>query len=284
MIGVFDSGLGGLTVLKEIKKVLPEYDYMYYGDTLHVPYGNRSDEAIFELTRNACEYLFAHGCKLIILACNTASAKALRRLQSTYLSTLRPFNFVQGGQAQGDKYNILGVIKPVAEEVAKISKGNVGVIGTRGTIESNAYKKELETQNIASVHRPALKVVSVATPLLVPLIEEGWIGRKETKSILRNYLRKLKNENVDTLILGCTHYPLLIRQIQGIMGRKCKVPNPAVIVANSLVDYLSRHPEIEKNLGKNGLRKYLVTDLNENFLQQAKRFLQEDIQIESIKS
>jgi len=267
MIGVFDSGLGGLTVLKEIKKVLPEYDYMYYGDTLHVPYGNRSDEAIFELTRNACEYLFAHGCKLIILACNTASAKALRRLQSTYLSTLRPFNFVQGGQAQGDKYNILGVIKPVAEEVAKISKGNVGVIGTRGTIESTA-----------------LRVVSVATPLLVPLIEEGWIGRKETKSILRNYLRKLKNENVDTLILGCTHYPLLIRQIQGIMGRKCKVPNPAVIVANSLVDYLSRHPEIEKNLGKNGLRKYLVTDLNENFLQQAKRFLQEDIQIESIKS
>jgi len=269
MIGIFDSGLGGLTVLKEIKKKLPAYDYMYLGDTLHLPYGNRSDEAVFVLTKNACEYLFAQGCHLIIIACNTATAAALRRLQQEYLPAIR---VEKGGEAR----NILGVVRPVAEEVARLSKGTVGVIGTRGTIAADVYVKELQAV------KPELRVEQVATPMLVPLIEENWLRRPETKSIVRYYLRPLKLKKVDTLILGCTHYPLLLREIRGIMGTSCVVPNPAEIVANSLVDYLARHPEIETKLGRSRQRIYRVTDLNKNFVLLAKRFLGEDVSIDQV--
>ncbi len=266
MIGVFDSGLGGLTILKEFLKTLPEYDYCYLGDTLHVPYGNRSDKAVFELTKKACEYLFNNGCSLIIVACNTASARALPKLQQEYLKERNK---------KGE--NILGVIRPLAEEMAQITKGKIGVVGTRGTINSNAYLKELNKQ------RKGLKIFQQACPLLVPLIEENWSKKKETDSILRYYLRDLKKKNVDSLILGCTHYPLLLREIRGIMGKSSQVPNPGKIVAASLKDYLLRHPEIEKNLTAKSKRKYLVTDLNENFKQMAQRFLGEKIKVEQIE-
>lgn len=265
MIGVFDSGLGGLTILKEFLLKLTEYDYCYLGDTLHLPYGNRSDKAVFELTKKACEYLFNNGCSLIIIACNTASARALPKLQQLYLK-----------ERNREGENILGVIRPLAEEVARITKGKVGVIGTRGTINSNAYLRELKKQ------REGLKIVQQACPLLVPLIEENWLKRKETKSILRYYLRDLKRVDVDSLILGCTHYPLLLREIRGIMGKSCKVPNPGEIVAASLKDYLFRHPEIETNLTKEAKRTYLVTDLNENFKQLAQRFLGEKIDVKQV--
>ena len=269
MIGVFDSGLGGLTVLKEIRKLLPEYDYTYLGDTLHVPYGNRSDEAIFELTKNACDYMFNNGCKLIIIACNTASARALGRLQTEYLPVVLR-------QAQHDKVNILGVIRPVAEAVAKNTTEKVGVIGTKVTINSKVYMVELNKQQ-------EMKVEQQACPLLVPMIEENWLKRKEIKSVLRYYLRPLKNAQVKTLILGCTHYPLLLKEIRASMGRNVWVPNPGEIVAKSLQDYLQRHPEINKNLHKSGKAKYLVTDLNEGFQQIAQRFISQKIKIEKIK-
>lgn len=288
MLGIFDSGLGGLTVLKEITKVLPEYDYMYFGDTLHVPYGNRSDKAIYDLTKNACDYLFDHGCKLIIIACNTATAKALRKLQQEYLPArntetgkLQGFRLkagitVAGEQAESNKLNILGVIRPVAEEIARLNKKRVGVVGTRGTVNSESYVIELKKLD------EGLSVVQQACPLLVPLIEEGWLKRKEMKSVLRYYLRPLKAAQVETLILGCTHYPLLLKQIRSMMGRKCFVPNPGEIVARSLKDYLARHPEMETQLSKNGERRYLVTDLNENFYKIAQRFLGNKIELKEI--
>jgi glutamate racemase len=267
MIGVFDSGIGGLTVLKEILRELPQYDYLYFGDTLHVPYGNRSDDAVYSLTRDACDYLFNQGCRLIIIACNTASAKALRKLQQEYLPPLR---------VSLPDLNILGVIRPVAEEVARRSTGLAGVIGTRGTVNSNVYVIELSKLNAA------LRIVQQACPLLVPLIEENWLKRKEIKSILRYYLRPLKLAKINTLILGCTHYPLLINQIRRIMGKRCLIPHPGEIVAKSLGDYLRRHPEIEKILTRAGTRKYVVTDLTLQFQQMAQRFLGDTVKIEKI--
>jgi len=282
MIGVFDSGLGGLTILKEIKKELPNYDYLYYGDTLHVPYGNRSDQAVYQLTKNACDYLFSRGCKLIILACNTASARALRRLQQEYLperqakqsgKARRVANNLLHSTRSRNTENILGVIRPLAEFIAAEKHELVGVIGTRGTINSGAYKNEVGKLN------EKIKIEQVACPLLVPLIEENWINHKETKSILRYYLRSLKLKQVETLILGCTHYPILMKQIRGVMGRRCLVPNPGEIVARSLKDYLTRHPEMETGLEQNGKLEFVVTDLNENFKQVAQRFWGESIDV-----
>jgi glutamate racemase len=271
MIGVFDSGLGGLTVLSEIKKKLPEYSYLYYGDTLHVPYGPRSDEAIYELSKKACDFLFEKGCKLIIVACNTASAKGLRRLQTEYLVEKR-----KESNNLKEQINILGVIRPVVEEVVGISKGRIGVIGTKGTVESGIYKEECK------VEREKIKVIQTATPMLVPFIEEGLAGRKELKSILRYYLRDLKRETVDTLILGCTHYPLIIRQIRGIMGKNCFVPNPAEIVARKFEEYLRKHGEIESVLDKGKDTEYFVTDVNDNFRRMAGRFLGKRIELEKV--
>lgn len=265
MIGIFDSGLGGLTIFKEIKKVLPDYAYIYLGDNLHMPYGRRSQEAVFSLTRQACDFLFKQGCNLIIIACNTATALALQQLQQEYLPVLI---------SAGPKKNILGVVRPLAEAVAKISKGSVGVIGTVGTIHSQVYVKELKSL------RPELKIYGQTCPLLVPLIEEGWSKKKETRSILRYYLRPLKRNNLDTLILGCTHYPLLRPLIQRMMGKKCAMLNPGEIVAQSLKDYLQRHPEIESGLQRGASRRYLVTDYNENFANLARGFLGENIEIE----
>ena len=290
MIGVFDSGLGGLTVLKQIKQKLPEYDYMYFGDTLHVPYGPRSQKAVFELTKKACDYLFDNGCKLIIIACNTASALALRELQSEYLpvinqsppeadqplaETNQPARNATHSVA-GGLINILGVIRPVAEAFARSGFKKIGVIGTAGTVNSNIYIDECKDK------RGKIKVIQKATPMLVPFIEEGLIKRKELKSILRFYLRDLKQEQVEALILGCTHYPLIIKTIRGIMGKNCFVPNPAKIVADSLHDYLQRHPEIESNLSKNAQAQYLVTDKTQNFQELAARFLGERIEVEKI--
>ncbi|MBU1131877.1 aspartate/glutamate racemase family protein [Patescibacteria group bacterium] len=301
MIGIFDSGLGGLTILKEIKNRLPQYDYFYFGDTLHVPYGNRSDKAVYELTKKACDYLFARGCHLIILACNTASARALRKLQHEYLPAIR--GQVVAGEVPAHKVvagldppllcpvpplpephkniltknvNILGVIRPLIESIVNGVNEKVAVIGTRGTVNSKSYIEEIHKLN------PKIKVEQAACPLLVPLIEENWLNRKETKSILRHYLRPLKLKQVETLILGCTHYPMLLKQIRSIMGKNCFVPNPGEIVAASLEDYLHRHSEMESRLTKNFERKYVVTDLNENFKQMAARFLDEKIEVEEI--
>ncbi|MBI4779383.1 glutamate racemase, partial [Candidatus Falkowbacteria bacterium] len=189
MIGVFDSGFGGLTVLKEFLRVLPYYNYIYLGDNARAPYGNKSDEAVYNYTREAVDFLFKQGCELIIIACHTASAKALRKIQQEYLPEKHP-----------DK-RVLGVVVPMVEEAVNLSRYHkLGVIGTTATINSGAYKKELEKLN------DGLEIFQQACPLLVPLVEEGWTEKPEAKMILKNYLRPLKVKEIDTLILGCTHY------------------------------------------------------------------------------
>lgn len=244
MIALFDSGYGGLTVLRPILKLLPEYDYLYLGDNARVPYGNRSPETIKKFTEEAVEYLFNRGVQLIIFACNAVSSIALCHVQQKYLN---------GSREQNKK--ILGVVIPMAEEVAKITRNNrVGLIGTRATVNSKVYEKEIAKLS------SKIKLYSEATPLLVPLIEEDWHKKPEAISILKKYLRPLKSCNIDTLILGCTHYPLMMKDIKRIMGKRVTVLPSGEITANSFKNYLIRHPEIEKKLSKNHTRTFLTTD------------------------
>jgi len=260
MIGVFDSGFGGLTVLKEFLRVLPDYNYIYLGDNARAPYGNKSDEAIYDYTKQAVDFLFKQNCELIIIACHTASAKALRRIQQEYLPE------------KHSKSRVLGVVAPIVEEAVKLSRFHrLGVIGTTATINSGVYKKELEKL------RNDLEIFQEACPLLVPLVEEGWIGKPEVRMILKKYLRPLKVKRIDTLILGCTHYPLMIKDIKRIMGANVKIIDPAVVAAEKLVDYLERHEEIEKKLEKNEKLVFYTTDDVNKFKNLGKKFLGKDI-------
>lgn len=261
MIGVFDSGYGGLTILKEFLKDLPEYDYMYLGDNARAPYGNRSHEAVKSFAGEAVRFLFQQGCVLIIVACNTASSQVLRELQEEYLNP-------KGAPGVKDR-KILGVIKPMVEEAVRISKTNrVGVVGTRGTINAKSYDTELKHLN------PDIQVYSQACPLLVPLVEEGWSHKPEGRMILRKYLKPLKSSNVDTLILGCTHYPFLLKEFRQMMGKSTHVPHPGEIIARSLQEYLKRHPEIETLLTKKGERHFLTTDDPQRFREIGSRFME----------
>ena len=248
MIGVFDSGIGGLTVLRAFLRTLPEYDYLYLGDNARAPYGNKSLQVIYEYTRQAVECLFQRGCVLIILACNTASAKALRSIQQEWLPSHYPQN------------RVLGVVIPLAESGSEGTRdGRIGVIGTRATIESAVYEQELHKL------RADLKVYGLACPLLVPLVEEGWVGKPETNMILKKYLRRMKRNKVDTLILGCTHYPFLEKDIERIMGGNCRVLNGPEIIAQKLEDYLRRHPEMKERISARGRRFFLTTDDPQRF-------------------
>jgi len=261
LIGVFDSGLGGLTVLKKFLIHLPGYHYIYLGDTARVPYGDKSPEIIYEYTVQAVEFLFSKGCNLVIIACNTASAQALRRLQKEWL----PKNF--------PKRRVLGVIKPLAEASAK-NKNNkkIGIIGTNATIISNSYKKEIEALN------NKLKVYQKAAPLLVPLIEAGRINKPETEIILKSYLLPLKNKKIDTLILACTHYPFLHAEIKKIIGPNVLIPDTGKIVADSLKDYLKRHPELNISKSKTACEFY-TTDNSKTFKSLAEKFLEKKIKL-----
>ncbi|RJR50802.1 MAG: glutamate racemase [Desulfobacteraceae bacterium] len=256
MIGVFDSGYGGLTVLKAFVEKLPEYDYLYLGDSARAPYGNKSLKVIYDYTRQAVDFLFSRGAVLIILACNTASAKALRRIQQEWLPLHYP-----------DR-RVLGVVIPLAEAAADASRwGRIGVIGTRATVESRVFEQEVHKLN------PGLKVIEKACPLLVPLVEEGWVGKPETRSILKKYVLPLKSAAIDTLILGCTHYPFLKKDIARIMGRNCRVLDAPGIVADKLTDYLHRHPEIETRLSRKLARSFSTTDDPERFRSFGEDFL-----------
>lgn len=262
MIGVFDSGLGGLTIFRSLVTILPQYSFIYLGDTARLPYGNRSPEAIYRFTCEGVDFLFRKNCKLVILACNTATAYALPKIQKQWLPS----------RHAGKK--VLGVIRPLAEAAVRESKNKrIGVIGTRGTIESCAYIREVSGQD------PHVIVYQQATPLLVPLIEEGWNRRTETKRILRFYLRPLKVKKIDTLILGCTHYPLILSAVQGVMGKSCRVLDSGDIVAVSLKDYLSRHPDVENPLARKGERIFYVTDLTQNFQRIASNWLKERVHL-----
>ncbi|MEI6835352.1 MAG: glutamate racemase [Candidatus Falkowbacteria bacterium] len=262
LIGVFDSGLGGLSVLKKFLSDVPGYRYIYLGDNARVPYGNKSPEIIYSYTTQAVEFLFKQNCHLVIIACNTASAHALRRLQQEWLPKHYPSR------------RVLGVIKPLAESAAKNNFKKIGVIGTTATINSGAYPKEIKDLN------PKLKVYGQAAPLLVPLIEDGRINSPETKLILKSYLAPLQAKKIDSLILACTHYPHLQEMIQKIMGSIVVIPDTGKIIAASLKDYLNRHLELKIKKNKTSCVFY-TTDNPKIFKFQAEKFLKQ--KIKSIK-
>lgn len=265
MIGIFDSGIGGLTILKAVLGKLPEYQLLYLGDTARTPYGNRSQEVVYQFTQQAVDYLFKQGCELVIVACNTASSEALRKIQKEWLPNNYP-----------DK-RVLGVIRPVVEEAIEQSKtGRIGVVGTRGTVTSGAYERELQVLN------PDVKVFQQACPMLVPAVEEGMINRPETMKMIRNYLRPLKQQKIDTLILGCTHYPFLKKQFEAAAGKNIKVLDSPEIVAEKLQDYLKRHPEIESKIKKNSDHKFLATDITETLQANAEKWLEQPVKFEKI--
>ncbi len=256
IIGVFDSGLGGLSVLKYFLQELPNYNYIYLGDNARLPYGEKSAETIYNYSREAVDFLFKSGCNLIIIACNTASSYALQRLQQEYL----PKHYPQG--------RILGVVRPLAEYISKQENINkVGIIGTKATINSQAYKIELERL------KPQLKIEQKSTPLLVPLIEESWADKVETKMILKKYLHPLKTKQIDSLILACTHYAFLYEKIKKIMAKKTIIPQTGLIIAQSLKQYLKRHPELGLKKNKNASVKYYNTDSTSNFKTLGEKFL-----------
>ena len=267
IIGVFDSGLGGLSVFKHFLKTLPQYNYIYLGDNARVPYGGKSKDVIYEYTKEAIDWLFAQGTNLIIIACNTASAEALRRIQQEYLPKKYP----------GQK--VLGVIRPLAEAAGQNKKlHKVGIIGTRATIDSNVYQTEIKKLN------KKIKVYQISAPLLVPLIEEGWTHKPETKNILKSYLQPLKVKNLDALILGCTHYPFLLTETKKIMGKHCLVPNTGDIIARSLKNYLTRHPELKLKPSARPIVKFYTTDDIKQFKKLGEKFLGRPItRIEKIK-
>lgn len=265
-IGIFDSGLGGLFVAKALIKELPQYDYVYLGDTKRVPYGNRSRETVHQFLKEAVEYLFSRDCELIIVACNTASAEALRKIQQEYLPKHYP------------KRRVLGVIIPTAEVALKNGEAKrIGVLATQGTVRSQAYVHELK--KIA----PRIEVFQQAAPLLVPLIESNSI--KFANPILSSYLKPLLKKNIDTLILGCTHYPILKSQIKRLCGAGIKVISQDEVIPKKLFDYLQRHSEIEKKLTKKRQRSFLVTDLTDATEALAKKWFGKNIpfQIVTIK-
>lgn len=263
-IGIFDSGLGGLLITKALVKQLPEYDYIYLGDTQRVPYGNRSHETVYQFLKEAVDYLFRHDCALIIVACNTASAEALRRIQQEYLPKYYP------------KRRLLGIITPTAEvALDDCSTKRVGILATRGTVRSQTYARELK--KIC----PDIKIFQQAAPLLVPLIENN--GTQFADPILRSYLEPLLRKKIDTLILGCTHYPVLKRHIRKICGKGIRIISQDEIISAKLADYLQRHPEIEKQLGKKGRREFLVTDLTDAMKAVSKKWLGASIEFKIVE-
>lgn len=261
-IGVFDSGYGGLTVLKEIVSALPQYDYVYLGDNARAPYGTRSFETVYEYTLQCVKHLFGMGCPLVILACNTASAKALRTIQQKDLARLAPGK------------RVLGVIRPTTEVVGKYSKtGHVGVLGTSGTVSSNSYPIEIEK------FYPEMTVHQEACPIWVPLVENNESESEGADYFVKKHLDSLlsKEKNIDTIILGCTHYPLLINKIKKHLPSHITVLSQGEIVAHSLTDYLDRHPEMQQQLSKDGSREFFTTDSPENFDNPASLFFGKEI-------
>ena len=282
MIGIFDSGYGGLTILNEIRKVLPEYNYLYLGDNARAPYGTRSFDVIYEYTLQAVNYLYQQGCNLIILACNTASAKALRTIQQRDIDP--------------NRLRVLGVIRPTAEYVPLITQtGHIGVLATPGTVTSESYVIELQKQN------PQLVVTQQACPMWVPLIESGEHMNEGANYFVEKYLTELLTQDpkIDTIILGCTHYPLLQSKVEEflkiykntqlpVQNSKFKIISQGEIVANSLQDYLLRHPDIAERARDNSIpliqnSKFLTTESATKFAESASLFLAEPIQAQHIE-
>ncbi len=264
-IGVFDSGFGGLSTLRGIVKELPEYNYIYLGDNARTPYGTRSQETIFQFSQEAVNFLIEKNCDLIIFACNTASSEALRKIQKNCINKLYP------------EKRVLGVLIPVAEEAAEKTKNKrIGVIATEGSIKSMAFKTELQLID------KEIKVFQRATPLLVPLVESGEYKSRITDLVLEKYLKDLTKKNIDTLILGCTHYGILKRKIRKIIGPDITIIFDSRVVPKKLRNYLFRHTEIESNLRKDGVVKFYTTDLTKKFTTLGSKFFKEKIKAKKI--
>lgn len=256
-IGVFDSGYGGLTVLKEMVGRLPQYDYIYLGDNARAPYGSRSFETVYHYTLQCVQWLFRSGCPLVILACNTASAKALRTIQQNDLPKMAPDN------------RVLGVIRPTTEVVGNFTKtGKVGVLATRGTVQSESYRIEI------AKFFPDIDVIQQACPLWVPLIENNEHDKPGADYFVKEYMDLLlaRGEDIDTVLLACTHYPLLKEKIGKFLPAGTKLIAQGEIVAASLADYLQRHPEIESRCSKTGQLRFFTTDSTEDFDNHASIF------------
>lgn len=268
-IGIFDSGYGGLTVMKEIVRELPDYDYLYLGDNARTPYGARSFETIYRYTLACVKYLFAQNCRLVILACNTASAKALRTIQQKDLPGFDP------------ERRVLGVIRPTAEIIGHYSKtGHVGILGTSGTVNSQSYVMEIQKQF------PGLNVHQEACPMWVPLVENGEYDHPGADYFVKQHIDQImaRSKKIDTLLLACTHYPLLINKIRAFAADHVSILSQGEIVAESLADYLKRHPEIEEKCSKGRSRRFLTTDSTEIFDAHAKEFFGKEIRSEFVIS
>jgi len=269
-IGVFDSGYGGLTIFKELLKQLPEYDYIYLGDNARNPYGTRSFEVVYEYTWQAVRYLFEQGCQLVVVACNTASAKALRNIQQLDLPVHYP------------NHRVLGVIRPSVEMIPEMTKtGHVGVLGTTGTVLSDSYPMEIAKMPSLS----PITVVQQACPMWVPIVENNLIDSPGAALFVEQNLASIfeKDPLIDTLILGCTHYPLLLEVINRFLPKGVKLLHQGPIVAERLQDYLYRHAEMETQCSKSGRRDYYTTESAKNFDQLANLFLGSEVQSQHIK-
>jgi len=260
-IGVFDSGFGGLTVLQELVKTLPNYNYIYLGDSARAPYGSRSQKTIYQFTEQAVEYLFNKNCQLIILACNTASSEALRKIQQEMLPQKYP------------NRKVLGVVVPASEQAVQITKNKkIGIIATEATVNSQAFPKQINKID------SNIKVFQQSAPLLVPIIEYGEHQSSVAETMLRKYLKPLLKKNIDTLVLGCTHYQILKNKIKKIVGKQIKVVIEGKIAGDKLENYLQRHPEINNKLSKQTSLEFLTTDLGQRFKRLGKLFFGKEIQ------
>lgn len=254
-IGVFDSGLGGLTIFNSLLKNLPEYNYVYLGDNARVPYGNRSQEVIYQFTKEAIDFLVKKNCLLIIIACNTSTATSLKKIQIEYI----PKNY--------PNIKALGVIKPAVEELEEKKYRRIGIIGTKATINSKAILREINKV------LPKTVVFQQACPLLVPYIEDSSRNKKILNLILNEYLAPLKNEKIEALLLGCTHYEIIQKDIEKIIGKKTRVISESKPVSEKLKQYLKKHPQLDKKLSKKRKVEYFFTDPKSDYKKLMKLFL-----------
>ncbi|MBI5458017.1 glutamate racemase [Candidatus Kaiserbacteria bacterium] len=264
MIGFFDSGFGGLHVLRGITKRLPGYDYIYLGDSARAPYGPRSSEEVYAYTKQGVEFLFAHGAELVVLACNTASSEALRKIQQEYLR-------------EGSPKKVLGVLIPFAEAAAARTKNKrVGVMATEGTVRSDAFKREITKAD------STIQVSQQACPLLVPLVEAGEQDSARADELIRGYVAPLLEKNIDTLVLGCTHYGILEGKIRAAVGPDIKIISEEDVMPDGLASYLNRHPEVEQRVEKKGTVRFYCTGDTKAFNTLGTVFFEKAVEAEQV--
>ena len=260
MIGVFDSGIGGLTVVNALRRHLPNYDILYFGDTARTPYGTKSPETVVQYAIEDAEMLLQKGARMLVVACNTASSVATGTLKDRF------------------DVPILEVISPAVNMAVSDPRGTrVGVIGTRATVNSGIYEDKIKAI------RPEMKVYGQPCPLLVPLVEEGWLKKGETRKIVKKYLHPLKLKQIDTLILGCTHYPLLKEIIQAKIGKRVKIIDSSEALSDSVKDFLHHNPDVDSRLGKHGACRFYVSDVTEQFQRIARTILRTAVTLEHVK-